>query len=92
MTEMIFTAPLTQVTQALARSNNLEEGLLKLSNVRDSLHAQLKPLHRDFKARQSAIKNDQFSTLERRLWALFYTDTNSMQRKIDALNATASSL
>lgn len=90
MADLLFSAPLTQVTQALSRSNKLEEGLIKLTNIRDNVQGRLKPLHRDFKSRQLAIKNDQFAVLERRLWSLFYTDPNSMQRKTEALNAKAS--
>ena len=89
MADLLFSAPLTQVTQALSRSNKMEEGLLKITNIRDNVQGRLKPLHRDFKSKQLVIKNDQFAILERRLWSLFYTDTNTMQRKTEALNAQA---
>lgn len=92
MADLLFSTPLTHVTQALSRSNKMEESLFKLMNVRDNVQGRLKPFHRDFKSKQLAIKNDQFAVLERRLWCLFYTDINSMLRKTEALNAKCSTL
>ena len=86
---LIFGGPLTSITQNVSRCTALERQLLKLDNLRDTVQNRLKPLYRDFKAKQLGIKSDHLTVLERRLWTLFYTDPSSMQRKTEALNAKA---
>lgn len=89
MENLIFGGALTSVTQSVSRCTALERQLLKLDSVRDTVQSRLKPLYRDFKAKQLGIKSDHLTVLERRLWTLFYTDASSMQRKTEALNAKA---
>lgn len=89
MENLIFGGSLTSITQKVSRCTALERQLLKLDSVRDTVQNRLKPLYRDFKAKQLGIKSDHLTVLERRLWTLFYTDASSMQRKTEALNAKA---
>ena len=89
MENLIFGGALTSITQNLCRSLPLEREFLKVDNVRESVQSRLKPLYRDFKAKQLGMKSDHLTVLERRLWTLFYTDGGSMIRKTEALNAKA---
>lgn len=89
MENLIFGEPITSVTQTLMRSDILEKKFSQLDTARETVQSRLKPLYRDFKAKQTALKNDHLAAYERRLWALFYTDTSSMLRKTEALNAKA---
>lgn len=92
MENLVFGGPITSITETLTCSESLEKKFAQLDQVRETAQSQLKPLYRDFKTKQSALKNDQVDILERRLWTLFYTDVNSMQRKTDAIMAKGNAI
>ena len=89
MEDLVFGGPVTSFTQTLVGSDVLEKKFTQIDAARETAQSQLKPLHRDFKAKQAALKNDHLAVFERRLWTLFYTDPISMQRKTEALHANA---
>ncbi len=92
MENLVFGGPITSITETLTCCDSLEKKFAQLDQVRETAQSQLKPLYRDFKTKQSALKNDQVDILERRLWTLFYTDVNSMQRKTDAIMAKGNAI
>lgn len=87
MENLVFGGPITSITETITCSDSLEKKFAQLDLAREAAQSQLKPLYRDFKTKQLALKNDQIDSFERRLWTLFYTDINSMQRKTNAIMA-----
>ena len=89
MERLAFGGALTSITQPLTRSASLEAAMYKVDSLREAVKNRFMPFYKDFKAKESAVKNDHLTQLERRLWCLFYTDGASVQRKTEALEAKA---
>ena len=92
MEDLNFAAQLTCPTQSFSRPTELHRVTSLLESARGRAQDKLKPLYRQFKAKQSALKGDHLAVLERRLWTLFFIDAASMQRKTEALQAKSGSL
>ena len=83
MENLIFGGSLTSITQKVSRCTALERQLLKLDSVRDTVQNRLKPLYRDFKAKQLGIKSDHLTVLERRLDRKVLTDLSIIKFSVN---------
>ena len=83
MENLIFDGSLTSITQKVSRCTALERQLLKLDSVRDTVQNRLKPLYRDFKAKQLGIKSDHLTVLERRLDRKVLTDLSIIKFSVN---------